>query len=127
MSVKMLVVDDDETFRWLFRTILLSVPDLGPVVEAEDGVAALELMRSEHPQVVVMDVMMPRLDGFQAAKLIKQECPETKVVIVTSMVDETCQRAAYASGADAFLSKRYISTALLPIIRNLTRIRTSGP
>jgi DNA-binding NarL/FixJ family response regulator len=119
MPVKVLVVDDDESFRWLFRTILRFAPDVGPVIEAEDGVAALDLMRSEHPQVVVMDVMMPRLDGIQTARFIKQEWPETKVVVVTSVADEAYQRTAYASGADAFLNKRHISTSLIPIIRDL--------
>lgn len=122
MPVKVLVVDDDETFRWLSGTLLRSDRNVGPIVEAEDGLAAVDLMRREQPppHVVVIDVMMPRLDGFQATRLIKREWPATKVVVVTSVPDERYRAAAYASGADAFLDKRDLGTALLPIVRGLT-------
>jgi len=121
VPVKVLVVDDDEAFRYLLRVVLELAPGggLGPVIEAEDGAAALDVIRSERPPVVVMDVMMPRLDGLQATRLIKQEWPRTRVVVVTSVADEDYRRAAMASGADAFLNKADLATSLAPTIRAL--------
>ncbi len=84
------------------------------MIEADDGVAAVDLVRHEQLHIVLIDIMMPRLDGLKATRLIKQEWPETKVVVVTSVPDESYRRAAYASDADAYLDKRDIR-ALLPI------------
>ena len=129
MPLKVLIVDDDDDFRWLSRTLLQSDRDVGPIVEAEDGVAAVDLMRREQPppHLIVIDVMMPRLDGFQTTRLLKREWPATKVVVVTSVADAAYRAAAYESGADAFLDKRHLATTLLPVVRGLTGSDRRGP
>lgn len=119
MPAKVLVVDDQEDFRSILTMILRTDPRIGSILEAEDGLAALDLVQREQPHLVVIDVMMPRLDGLEATKRIKRSWPSTKVIVASSVADAGFQRAAHLSGADAFLDKREITTALLPLVRAL--------
>jgi two-component system, NarL family, invasion response regulator UvrY len=111
-----LVVDDDEDFRWLLTFLLSRDPTVTLVGIAVDGEAAVEFVRVERPGVVTMDVIVPRLGGLAATLQIKQEWPDTKVLIVTSRIDEDTPRVAFENGAEAVLSKRDVATALLPAI-----------
>ena len=95
-------------------------PHVALVGEAPDGEAAISLVRQERPDVVVIDVMMPRLDGLEATCQIKREYPATKVLVLTSLTDDATRREAFEKGADAFLNKREIATALLPAIWHVT-------
>ena len=90
------------------------------VGETGDGEAALALVRKEHPDVAIVDVMMPRINGLELTRRIKRERPETKVVIVTSFVEYANRRAAYASGADDVLSKGEGFERLVPAVRAVT-------
>ena len=82
------------------------------VIQAQDGAAAVEAVRSERPELVIMDLMMPRLDGFQATRLIKREWPNPRVIMVTSVSDPDYESAAYESGADAFVDKQILMSSL---------------
>src|SRR5262249_2183192 len=110
------------------KTILLHVPgvDHRSFIEVENGTAAVAAVRSERPDLVVMDVMMPWLDGFQATRLIKDEWPATKIILVTSVVDKAYERAAHDAGADAFVNKRAITTQLAPTVERLVSGADSG-
>ena len=77
---------------------------------------ALSLVRQERPDVVVMDVMMPRLDGLEAIRRIKREWPDTKVLVLTHLTDDDTRREAFEKGADAFLNKRDMASALVAAI-----------
>ena len=114
MPVKILVVDDDETFRDLITLVLERANrlDVQSVFQAHDGVEAVEMVRSERPELVIMDLMMPRLDGLQASRLIKQEWPDTRVIVVTSLADPEYEKAAYVSNADAFVDKGSLLSSL---------------
>ena len=92
------------------------------VGEAEDGAEAIRLVHLLRPDIVLMDLVMPRVNGLEALRRIKAERPETKVIIMTVHTEDAYRRAAEASGADAFLFKETLMTALLPTIR---RIRSS--
>ena len=70
-------------------------------------------MRRERPDLVVVDVMMPRLDGLEVTRRIKQDWPATRVVVASSLADPEVRTAAYLRGPDVFLDKRDIATALL--------------
>jgi DNA-binding NarL/FixJ family response regulator len=87
--------------------------------QAGDGEAALDLVRQEAPSVVLMDLMMPRLDGLEATRRIKRVAPEIKVIILSSVADPGNRRLAYDCGADVFVDKRDMVTILLAAIRNL--------
>jgi DNA-binding NarL/FixJ family response regulator len=96
--------------------VLRRDPNLALAGEATDGEMALSLVRQERPDVVVMDVMMPRLGGLEAIHQIKREWPDTKVLILTHLTDDVTRREAFEQGADAFLNKRDMASALVPAI-----------
>jgi two-component system invasion response regulator UvrY len=120
MSIRVLVVDDDADFRSMINLTLECEDDMTVVGEADDGETGVALAFAKRPDVVLMDLMMPRLDGFEATRRIKRGRPEVKVLVVTSAVDTAIRQETYRSGADAFLGKRDITTALVPTIRHLT-------
>ena len=110
MTVKVFVVDDLPQIRRELRTILplagnaagLQIEVIG---EAGDGHEAIQLVRQLHPEVVLMDLVMPGMDGFTATQIIKQEHPSIKVVVLTVLDKATAERKARLMGADAFVEK----------------------
>jgi len=110
-----LVVDDDVMIRRLLRTVLEA--DEIEVVEAADGDAALALLRDLKPTVVVLDVMMPGLDGVEVCRRIDHEM--AKVVMLTARDDPDLERAATKAGADAFLTKPFSAVELLDLVERL--------
>jgi CheY-like chemotaxis protein len=113
---RVLIVDDEVDSCWLVAFVLRRDPNLALAGEATDGEMALSLVRQERPDVVVMDVMMPRLGGLEAIRQIKREWPDTKVLILTHLTDDVTRREAFEKGADAFLNKRDMASALVPAI-----------
>ena len=82
-NIRVLLADDHETVREGLRAILSADPDITVVGEAADGESAIAGARAIHPNIVVMDVTMPGLNGFQATQTIKESCPGTQVVVLT--------------------------------------------
>ena len=115
MPIRVVVVDDDPDLVWLMRVSLQLERDISVVGEAEEGETAVALALREKPDVVVMDLMMPRIDGLEATKRIKRAQPTVKVLAVSSLSVDNANRG----GADGFLSKRDVVTALAPMIRPL--------
>jgi DNA-binding NarL/FixJ family response regulator len=111
MAVTILIVDDHEEFRRIIRQILRAESDLTVSGEAGDGVAAVTYVLHHQPAVVLMDVAMPRLDGFEATRRIKAMRPDTKVLIMTLHTQEGYHQRARDSGADAYLPKLMSSPA----------------
>ena len=111
-----LIVDDDPRFRAQLRLMLgrgqvTSVLGLGArrlqiVAEAGDGETAVALTPSLAPDVVLMDLAMPRLDGLEATRRIKRDRPETRVIVLTVQDEEAYRRAAADSGADGYVLKK---------------------
>jgi DNA-binding NarL/FixJ family response regulator len=117
MTPKVLIVDDEVDVCWLVAFVLRQDPNLAVAGEAIDGEMALSLVRQERPDVVLMDVMLPRLDGLEATRRIKREWPDTKVLVLTNLTDDdVTRREAFETGADAFLSKRDIASGLVAAI-----------
>ena len=104
-KIKLLIADDHAIVRQGLATILSFQPDFAVVGEAEDGQDAVNKAKSLHPDVVIMDLMMPVLNGSDATALIRQENPNTKVVILTSYADSTDLSHALENGAVGILSK----------------------
>jgi DNA-binding NarL/FixJ family response regulator len=117
---RVLIVDDELHICWLVAFVLRRDPNLALAGEATDGEMAVSLVRQERPDVVLMDVMLPRLDGLEATRRIKREWPDTKVLL-SNLTDDDTRREAFEKGADAFLSKRDIASGLVPAIRDATR------
>ena len=105
MPIRLLIVDDHEVVRRGLRVFLADDPDIEIVGEAADGLQALEVARHLRPDVVLMNLVMPRLDGIGATTVIRQELPETEVVMLTSMLDDEPLIAAMRAGAIGYLLK----------------------
>jgi DNA-binding NarL/FixJ family response regulator len=119
MEATILVADDNPRLRALIRRISAQQPDLRIVGEAGDGAEAIQLAHELRPDIMLMDIVMPRVNGLEAMRQIKAEHPETKVIIMTVHTEDAYRRAAEDSGADAFLLKRTLMTTLLPTIRRM--------
>ena len=122
MPIRVVVVDDDEDFLWLIRLSLQLEHDITVIGEAEEAETGVALALREQPDIVVVDLMMPRIDGFEATKQIKRSRPAVKVLAVTSLsLDNAIRQEMHRSGADALLGKRDVATALVPTIRSLAQ------
>ena len=119
MEATILVADDNPRLRALIRRISAQQPDLRIVGEAGDGAEAIRLAHELRPDIMLIDMVMPRVNGLEAMQQIKAERPETKVIIMTVHTEDAYRRAAEDSGADAFLLKRTLMTTLLPTIRRM--------
>jgi len=120
MPIRVVVIDDDADYRWLFRFNLQLEHDITVIGEAAEGETGVALALQEQPDIVVMDLMMPRINGFEATKRLKRSQPAVKVLAVTSLsLDNAIREKVNHSGADAILDKRDMATALVPMIRSL--------
>ena len=114
----MVVVDDDPDYLWLVRVILEMRGERITIVgEAASGEEALAVVLRERPDVVIADLMMPRLNGLELTRRIKQDRPQTKILLMSAYTEDTYRRIASVSGADGFVNKHLIHTGLLPAIR----------
>jgi two-component system, NarL family, response regulator NreC len=100
-----LVCDDHAVFREGVKQILSSQPDIDVVGEAGNGLEAVQLARRLRPEVVLMDIAMPLLRGFDATERIKRYCPETKVLIFSIYEDDDMVARCLAAGASGYVLK----------------------
>ncbi|OPG07903.1 response regulator transcription factor [Microbispora sp. GKU 823] len=105
MTARVLVVDDQAVVRDGLVLLLGLLPDIEVVGSASDGEAALRLVAGERPDVVLMDLRMPRMDGVEATRRIRAEFPDTQVVVLTTYTDDESVFAALRAGARGFLTK----------------------
>lgn len=112
-----LLVDDQELLRTGFRMVLEAQPDLRVVGEAGDGVRALELVQHVRPEVVLMDVRMPLMDGVEATRRIIASGSSSRVIILTTFDVDEYAYAALRAGASGFLLKDAPPADLLSAIR----------
>jgi len=127
MPVTIVVADDDLEYREIVRALLGPMSHTMTIVgEAADGEAALALVRRARPDIVITDLMMPRLNGVELTRRIRRELPETKIILMSSFPEDAYRLMASDSGADTFLSKRVITSELLPAIADVIRRRFSG-
>lgn len=111
--IKILLVDDQRTIRHALRMRLALEPDITIIGEAGDGAEALELVPLLHPDVVVMDLKMPRMDGMTCTAALRTAAPDAVVVILTLHDSPTMRAQAREAGARAFLGK-HDACELLP-------------
>lgn len=104
-KIRVMVVDDHPAFRDGLSRLLQEENDLEVVGQAEDGEQAVELAHNLKPQVIIMDVSIPKLDGIEAARQIKNGVPESAVLLISAYGDQSYILAALRVGAAGFLTK----------------------
>jgi DNA-binding NarL/FixJ family response regulator len=118
MAIRILLADDQAMVRGGFRMILEIEPDLDVVAEAPDGEAAVATARRVRPDVIVMDVRMPRLDGVEATRRVVSELdPPPQVLVVTTFDDDEPVYEALRAGAAGFLLKNAPPEQLVAAVR----------
>ena len=115
--IRVLLVDDHETVREGLRLLLDSQADMEVVAEASDGRAAVEFNERLRPQVIVMDLSMPEMNGLQATQAIKKSHPETAIVALTRHDDAPFMDELKKAGASAYVLKQSASRELLDAVR----------
>ena len=112
--IRVLIADDRLSSRDGLRALLVTQPGIEIVGEAADGREAIELVEKCRPDVVLVDVRMPVMDGLTATRMIKSRWPEVKVIVLTMYSSH--QAEALAAGADAFLVKGCATEDLLAAV-----------
>jgi two-component system, NarL family, response regulator NreC len=115
--IRVLLVEDHETVREGLRLLLDSQSDMEVVAEASDGRTAVEFNERFHPQVVVMDLSMPEMNGLEATQAIKRSHPETAIVALTRHDDAAFVDELTKAGASAYVLKQSASHQLLDAVR----------
>ena len=117
--ISVVLADDQALMRMGFRMVLEAEDDINVVGEASDGTAALAQAKALHPDVILMDVRMPGMNGIEATELIAQECPGTRVLILTTFDLDEYAFAGLRAGASGFLLKDTRPTELAEAIRTV--------
>ena len=126
-TVRILIVDDQEAVRRGIRSLLAARSEWMVCGEAADGFEAVEKARVLGPDVVLMDVSLPRLDGVEAARTIRRERPATNVIIVSQNDPRLLSRQAADVGARGFVSKSDLASSLLRTIAKVVDERIAKP
>lgn len=113
-NIRLLIVDDVEDNRLVLRAICRKIEDFS-IQEAEDGLEAIEKTDSWMPHIILMDIMMPRMDGFQASKVIKERYPEVIIMAVTAVIDPQMEENMASIGVGTYIRK--------PIDKELIRFK----
>ena len=119
MSIRVLLVDDHQMLRVGLCTMIGEASDIEVVGEAADGATAVELTRRLQPDVVLMDIQLPGLNGVEATRRIVREMPEVKVVMLTMYREENQALEALRVGAMGYLHKDTNHDELLGTIRSV--------
>ena len=116
--IRVVLVDDHVVVRSGVSALLLAFADLRLVGEASNGEEGARLCRQVQPDVVLMDLVMPGMDGITATKLIKECCPKTQVIALTSFAEDERVQAVLKAGAIGYLLKNVSAQDLVAAIRN---------
>lgn len=116
---KVILVDDQVLFREGIAQLLATQDDVRVVAEAGDGQQALDLALSYRPDLVLMDINMPRMDGLEATRRIKEALPETRIIMLTVSETDDDLFEAIKAGADGYLLKNLKASRLFAMIRGV--------
>jgi DNA-binding NarL/FixJ family response regulator len=117
--IKVLIVDDQQLLLDLLTQMLEETEDIDVVAVGRDGNQALALAQETEPDVILMDIQMPHLDGIQATERIKHHYPETKILILSSSREDQDVHKALQSGADGYVLKTIGKEQLIAVIKSV--------
>jgi DNA-binding NarL/FixJ family response regulator len=117
-AIRVLIVDDHEIVREGLQMLLAEEPDFEVVGTAGDGAAALKLAEATKPDVIVMDLVMPGMDGIEATRRIHRHHPDARVLVLTTFADDRRVREAIQAGATGYLLKDVLKADLLRALRD---------
>ena len=120
-KLKVLLADDHTLFRAGLRSLMELEDDIQVVGEAENGRLAMELTRTLRPEIVVMDIAMPILNGLEATRQILHEMPETKILILSGYSNNNYIDEVIDSGASGYLIKQSSPAAMIKAIREISK------
>ena len=116
--LRIAIVDDHPVFRDTLHRILKREPDLFVVAVAGDGLAAIEIAGQHHPDVMLVDVRLPKMDGVEATRVIKSKHPQIRVIVLSLFMDDGTRVKALGAGAYHYLSKGSNRNEILAAIRD---------
>jgi len=116
-SIRILAVDDHPLFRSGIAALLATQPDMSLVAEASNGREAIERFRAHRPDITLMDLQMPEMNGLDAMITIRDEFPEARIIVLTTYTGDVQVLRAMKTGARAYLLKNLLDKELLQTIR----------
>ena len=117
--LRILICDDDPSLRSLLRIALALQDDLEVVADAADGREAIDLAKVYRPDVILLDLVMPRMDGLEALPKLRETVPEAKIVVLSGFQESLVGKQAQELGAAAFLEKGTDPLTLAETIRQV--------
>ncbi len=118
-ALKVVLADDDPDLRGLVELMLKADGRFRVVGQAGDGAAAVRLAESEHPDVVVLDLQMPLMDGLTALPLLRERLPDARIVVLSTFPDPFTLVDAVRQGADGYIDKDRAWSELIPTLAGL--------
>ncbi len=118
-AISVLLVDDYAVIRQGLRALISTAPDIVVVGEAGDGATAVSQSHMLCPDVAIMDMVMPGLDSLEAIRLIRQQSPHTRILVLTNFGDEKRVLAALAAGVHGYLLKDAVLTDIIEAIHQV--------
>lgn len=118
-KLRVMLVDDHEVVRQGVRSLIETEEDIEVVAEADSGQAAIDMARIHNPNVVVMDIRMPQAGGVDACRAIRDEMPDTQVIMLTSFSDDAALFNSIMAGAAGFVLKQIRGRDLVDAIRKV--------
>jgi DNA-binding NarL/FixJ family response regulator len=112
-ELRILVADDQTSFRQRMQEMTHAIPWTSIVAKSKNGLETIELVKRHRPDVVLMDIVMPGIDGIEATRRIKEIAPQTKVIAITAYDNAEFPKRSIEAGADLFIKKEELDSETL--------------